>query len=216
MITVKPYERVLHYRRGAFEQVLQPGRHRVRGFGNQLVRIGVRSELLAVAAQSVPTSDGVTVKATGSMVWRVDDPRQWHEASAYPADLLHDALKEAVRARVARFTVDELTAGIPADDAAGAPAALVERAGALGVAVERFDVRDVIAPAGIRRAREALVEVRAQALADLEEARAQTAVLRHLANVAGVLEDHPALATLRLAETAASAGGTVVIERPRA
>ena len=30
----------------------------------------------------------------------------------------------------------------------------------------------------------------------------------------GVLEDHPALAAIRPAETAASHGGTVIIERP--
>ncbi|MGH1565826.1 SPFH domain-containing protein [Mumia sp. DW29H23] len=212
MITVMPYERVLHYRRGAFQEILEPGRHRVWGFGHTFVRIGVRAELLATGTQTVPTSDGVAVKASAVVVWRIDDPRRWYEASGRPLDLLYDAAKEAVRVVVAEHAVDDLAAGPPA---VAVPDGLIERAAALGVVVERFAVRDVVAPAGIRRAREALVEARSQALADLEEARAQTAVLRHLANVAGVLEDHPALAALKLAETAGLHGGTVVIDRPR-
>ena len=40
------------------------------------------------------------------------------------------------------------------------------------------------------------------------------AVTRALANGAKILEDHPLLASIRLVETAASHGGTVVIERP--
>ncbi len=211
MVTVMPYERVLHYRRGAFVRVLEPGRHRLWGFGHRLERVDGRTQLLTLSAQQVPTADGVTVKASATVQWHVVDPRTWHESSENPAELLHDAAKEALRTGVRSRDLDGwITASEPLDLVAGLSAA----ADRLGVRVETFAVRDVVLPADVRRAREDLLTASTRAQAALEVARGQTAVLRHLANAGDVLDQHPALAALKLAETAAEHGGTVVIERP--
>ena len=100
---------------------------------------------------------------------------------------------------------------------AGVGAALAERARVvgepLGVEVRDAVVKDVVLPAELRAAYAELVTTRQRGLARLEAARAETAALRSLANGARLLEDHPALARLRLVESAPP-GSQVVITLP--
>lgn len=211
MVTVMPYKRVLHYRRGAFVDVLEPGRHRVWGTGHRLHQVDVRSQLLPLSAQQVPTGDGVIVKVSASLVWHVVDPRAWHESSVDPDALLHDVAKAALRDGMRSRDLDSW---LSSPDALDLLPHVADAAARLGVAVEDYSVRDVVLPTELRRAREELLTATTRAQVALESARAQTAVLRHLANAGDVLEQHPALAALKLAETAGEHGGTVVIERP--
>jgi hypothetical protein len=61
-------------------------------------------------------------------------------------------------------------------------------------------VKDVILPHELRTAYAELVTTRTRGQAQLEAARAETAALRSLANGAKLLDDHPALARLRLVQ----------------
>src|SRR5699024_12099238 len=81
-----------------------------------------------------------------------------------------------------------------------------------GIGAEVFDVflRDVILPPVVRDARTDLVAARTRGQARLEEARAETAALRALANGARLLEEHPALARVRLVESV-TPGAQVVL-----
>ena len=72
-------------------------------------------------------------------------------------------------------------------------------------------VRDVTFPAPLKQLFAQVVEARQAAQAALERARGETAVLRHLANTARLLEGNPALVTLRTLDAAASARGTIVL-----
>jgi hypothetical protein len=58
------------------------------------------------------------------------------------------------------------------------------------------------------------VEARQASQAALERARGETAVLRHLANTARLLEGNPALVTLRTLDAAAHGRGTIVVGMP--
>jgi regulator of protease activity HflC (stomatin/prohibitin superfamily) len=205
------WERVVHYRRGKFVDVLEPGRHRFWSFGHDFFPLDVRSQLVSVPPQEIATSDGVTVKVSATLRLRVVDPVANLEGSWDPTDAVYDSVKAALREIVRARTFDEVVAGIDVDET---PADVLAVASTVGYEVEAFDIRDVIAPAEVRRAAEELVTTRQHAQIALEEARAQSAVLRHLANVAGILEDHPNLAAMRLAETAGQHGGSVIIERP--
>ncbi len=116
------------------------------------------------------------------------------------------ALREAVASREAHDLVrssrtlvtEALTVGART---AGAP---------LGVEVREVVVKDVLLPPELRAAYAESVVVRTQGQAKLEAARAETAALRSLANAAKLLDDHPALARLRLVQ-ALPAGATVVL-----
>ena len=87
------------------------------------------------------------------------------------------------------------------------------RAGAaVGVEVREVVVKDVVLPPDLRAAYAELVSARARGQAQLEAARAETAALRSLANGAKLLDEHPALARLRLVQ-ALPPGSTVELGR---
>lgn len=211
MITVMAWQTAVVHRRGRFEQVLTPGRHRLSRFGRRFVRVDTRATSLTVSGQEVPTSDGVPVKVNARLVTRVTDARRWVEATDEPREFLYDAVKVAVRDLVRGASFEQVCTGIVVDRT---PETLAAVADQVGATVERFDIVDVVAPAQVRRAAADLVAARGRAEVAIEEARTQTAVLRHLANVSSVLEASPALAALKLVETAAEHGGSIVVERP--
>ena len=72
---------------------------------------------------------------------------------------------------------------------------------AVGIDVVEVVVKDVILPPELRIAYAELVTTRTRGQAQLEAARAETAALRSLANGAKLLDDHPALARLRLVQS---------------
>ncbi|WP_332663206.1 SPFH domain-containing protein [Aeromicrobium sp.] len=211
MVTVMPYERYVHYRRGKLQGILEPGRHRFWSTGHRLVRVDTRVQIFDVRPQEVPTSDGITVKVSASARLQVTDPVAFIEFTADPHGLVYDAIKSWLRSVVHLRTLDEVIAGIVVDET---PHEVLEAAGSAGFSITDFAVRDVLVPGDIRRATEELVTTRQQSQIALEQARSDVAVLRALANSAKILEDHPVLASLRLAETASTHGGTVIIERP--
>ncbi len=79
-IVVQEWERVLLYRDGRFEEVLEPGRHRRLRWRRRRVRVVVRPRLLVVPGQEVLTADGLSVKVSLTVACRTADPRRWHES----------------------------------------------------------------------------------------------------------------------------------------
>jgi regulator of protease activity HflC (stomatin/prohibitin superfamily) len=200
-ITVTARECVLHYRHGRLVQVLRTGRHR-RGLGSRYVRVDLRESLVAVAPQEVPTADGVSVKVTAAVRYSVDEPQVFVEQSADPVGLVYLATQVAIRAALSGLSLDELVARGAAVPSTDITAAVRLVATGVGIAVAEVVVKDVIVPAEVRHAAVELVTARRQGAAQLELARAETAALRSLANGARLLDSHPALAQLRLVQSA--------------
>lgn len=211
MVQLMEWQSAVRYRRGRFVDVLGPGRHRMWRPGVRLFRLDTRPTSLELGTQEVPTADNVVVKINASLEYRIVDARRWIEASNDSGDVLYRATKSAIREIVGALEFEQVVDGARQ---AGLPVSLSEAAARVGAEVTDFAISDVIMPPEVRRAIAEAVTARHQAVAALEAARGQTAVLRHLANSANVLEAHPALAAQRLAETTAAAGGTVIIERP--
>ncbi len=63
-------------------------------------------------------------------------------------------------------------------------------------------IKDVVVAVELRTAYAELVTTKQRAQAQLEAARAETAALRSMANGAKLLDDHPALAMLRMIQAA--------------
>lgn len=211
MVTVMRHERLVHYRHGALVGVLGPGRHRFWSRGHAFRRVDTRVQLFDVRPQEIPTSDGISVKVSAAARLTIADPVVYLEYTSDPHAYVYDAIKSWLRETVHSRNLDEVVAGITVEET---PSSLVAAAAEVGFDITAFGVRDVLVPGEVRRAAEELVTTRQRAAIALEQARSEIAVLRALANGAKVLEDHPALAAIRLAETAASHGGTVIIERP--
>ncbi len=79
--------------------------------------------------------------------------------------------------------------------------------------VREVVVKDVVQPHELREAYNDVATGRQRALVELEAARAETAALRSLANGAKLLDDHAALARLRLVQ-ALPFGSTVTLSSP--
>ncbi len=207
-IVVQEWERVLLYRDGRFEELLEPGRHRRARWRRRRVYVAVRPRLLVVPGQEVLTADGLSVRVSLTVACRTADPRRWHEAVEDADAFVYAALQVALREVVAGRTLDEL---LTARDAV--PLDVRERVGsaaeAVGVAVESLALRDVMAPAELRRAAAEVATARAQGQAALERARGEVAATRALANAARMVADQPALLQLRTLQAVEAGGATV-------
>lgn len=211
-IIVEQGWRAVVRRDGVVVDVLGPGRHRLpRPFWRRRVDlVDVRERTLVLTGQELTTVDVPGVKVSAAARWRVTDPVAWLDRAEDPAELLRLAIQLALRDHV---TTQELSTLVL--DRAAATLALTAAVAAdvaeLGIAVTEVAVRDVVAPGELRRATLALATARREGLAALERARGETAALRALANGARVLEQHPDLARLRLAQATAESGGQVVL-----
>jgi regulator of protease activity HflC (stomatin/prohibitin superfamily) len=198
-ITVLAHERALEYVDGVCRRVLEPGRYAAPARATYQ-RVDVRERIVATAPQDVLTSDGVSVRVTAAVRWKVAEPRCYAETTLDPAGVVYLAVQIALRDALAAVEAEALVrdarrlAGEAIVDAA-------RRAGqTVGIEVVDVVVKDVILPPELRAAYAELVTTRTRGQARLEAARAETAALRSLANGAKLLDDHPALARLRLVE----------------
>lgn len=196
-LTIEPQRCAVAYRHGALLGVLGPGRHR-RVRGRRLVHVDLRESLLPLATQEVPTADGLLVKVTGSLRWAVIEPVAFVEVSTDPLAHVYLAAQLALRAALADRAVEDVTRRLDLDLTGPVARAGLE----VGIDVREVVVKDVILPAELRAATMALATARHRGAVLLEEARAETAALRSLANGAKLLESHPSLARLRLVQAA--------------
>jgi regulator of protease activity HflC (stomatin/prohibitin superfamily) len=209
-IVVQEWERVLLYRDGRFEEVLEAGRHRRSRHRRTRVRVLVRPRLFVVPSQEVLTADGLSVKVSLTATVRTSDPRRWYEAVEDADGFVYAALQIALREAVSGRTLEELLAArgaLPDEVVAGAGGA----AEAVGVDVESLSLRDVMLPAELRRAAADVAVARAQGQAALERARSEVAATRALANAARMVAEQPALLQLRTLQAVEAGGATVVL-----
>ncbi len=208
-LTVPARRCAVVHRHGVLEQVLPAGRHG-RRLGRRLTLVDLREQLLQVSPQEVLTEDGVQVRVSAAVRWSVVDPVAFVEHSLDPLAAVYLATQVAIRDGLAGLTVAGLTsrgARLPAAELSTAVAVVAQ---AVGVGVAEVVVKDVIVPHEVRSAALELVTARVRGAAQLEAARADTAALRSLANGARLLDEHPALARIRLVQ-AVPAGAKVVV-----
>jgi regulator of protease activity HflC (stomatin/prohibitin superfamily) len=218
-IVLRDHERAVLRVDGKVVDVLAGGRHRLPRVWlaqrREVDRVDLRLRWLVLPGQEVAAADVPGVRVSVAVQWRVADPVAFLDAAMDAVESLRLAVQVAVRDEFARHEVAELVAARPAVSAA-LLAAVTAEGSAVGVEVQRVEVRDVSAPGEVRRAQLALHTARQDGLAALERARGETAALRALANGAKVLAENPALLQLRTAEAASAAGGTIVLGVPLA
>lgn len=198
-ITVHPGVALVEYVRGEYTRVLGPGRH-TQPRQATFVTVSTRAQITTMPVQEVPTADGLALRVSAAVLWTVADARRYVEVAKVPIDHVYLAVQVALRDLAVGTEVAEAAARVRADG----PAVLVEaaRGAAEPVGIEILDVlvKDVLIPHELRSAQAELVTARTRGQAELEKARAESAALRSLANAAKLLDDHPALAQLRLVQ----------------
>lgn len=198
-ITVNPGECLLERRSGRPTRVLAAGKHR-RHRHTTYVAVDLRQRLTQLAPQDVPTSDGLSVKVTVAIRWAVVDAVAFTERAADAFGLVYLAAQVVLRDALADVPVEGAVTAARRSLAEPLREAAAQAGRTVGVDVLDAVVKDVIVPVDVRAAYTQLVSARHQAQIRLETARAETAALRSLANAAKLLDEHPALAKVRLVE----------------
>lgn len=214
LVTVHDYERGLHYRRGRFVGLVDPGtRFSIPPFSEVRVLDG-RPSFLTVEGQEVLTSDGVQLKVSLAARYVVADPVAAVTGDQSFLRALHLELQLGLREVLAASTVDEILGA-----RASIGQTVFERVGSnvarIGVELLAVEVRDLMVPGELKRLFAGVVAAREEGEAALERVRGETAALRNLANAARLVEDSPGLLQLRmLQELGGSSGNTVMLTMP--
>jgi regulator of protease activity HflC (stomatin/prohibitin superfamily) len=206
----------LVYHHGLYVRRNNAGRNTIWGRGWTMTFIDLRRASLLVPGQDVITADGIGLKFSLLVAYKVTEPvKAAHEAQNWLNELYNLtqlALRTVVNGIAAEGLLNqklEIGAQLLARVKAGAEK--------LGVDVLAVEVKDVVFPADLKRAFAELLKAKHEGQAALERARGETAALRNLANAAHVLEGNPALMNLRLMQslaTAQNAGSTLVLGVP--
>ncbi len=213
-VVVEANETVFVVKNGVRSAPLTTGLHRLAKGNLEVFRFDLRTQELKVPGQEVLTRDRVGIKATVLARYQIKDALLMVDASNYWYGALYTEVQLVLREAVALFELDELLDGRAAlNERVQAP--LVERFAALGVELQGAQVMDVMLAGDLKRAMAQVAQARAEGKAKLEQARAETASLRSMANAARMLQDNARLLdlrTLQVAEKAAeSMGNTLVL-----
>lgn len=208
-ITVGAHQRALEFLDGRLSRVLQPGRYR-RRLRAIYRAVDVRDQLYAVPLQEIPAADGVQVKVSAQLRFYVADPVAYDQVAINPTDLVYASVQQALRDAVSQLPSAELFGAARADLGRQLTEAATRAGAEVGVGIRGVGIKDVLLPSELRNATLEALVVQRQGQAKLEAARAETAALRSMANAAKLLDDHPALARLRLVQ-AAPYGTKIVI-----
>lgn len=198
-LRVQPWQVCLARVPGRPTLVLGPGEHRRRRRASYQV-LDLREQVVTVAPQEVLTADGVTVRVTAFARWAIGDPVAFTERVADPVGWVYLAVQLALREALAVREADALVRAPRSTLTEETVAPLRVAAADVGVTLAEVLIKDVVLPHDLRAAYAELVVGRQRAQAQLEAARAETAALRSMANAAKLLDEHPALARLRLVQ----------------
>ncbi|MBR0649070.1 slipin family protein [Roseomonas terrae] len=205
--TIWPWEVGLLYRNGRFVRELPPGRHWAGFAAREVRRVATTRQLAVVPAQEVLTADGFQVKLSVVVEYRIADARRMQEETGgHWTPLLHTAIQLALRAPVQARGLDALLADRGALEGAFAEP-IAAAAAAIGLAVDKVALRDLILPAEVRRMVTDVERAKREGMAALERARGEHAALRSLANAARLMKGNPELHALRVLQALAAQPG---------
>jgi regulator of protease activity HflC (stomatin/prohibitin superfamily) len=195
----------LIYKDGKFVRRLESGKHRFFGFDYATTWVDMRRSIQTIPGQDVLTSDTLSVKVSLTISRKIVEPEKaMHEVEDHDA-VMHSAAQLALRSVVAGLSSEDILA-----NRLNIGAELMKLVGPeaekVGVAILAIEVKDVMLPSEIRKAFTDVVTARKEGEASLERARAEGAALRSLANAARVMDNNPALLSLRWLKALESVG----------
>ncbi|MEZ4404150.1 MAG: slipin family protein [Kofleriaceae bacterium] len=210
-VTVLHHQRGLKYVSGRFVEQLAPGRHAWWSPPDAAVTVAVldtRLQLLAVPAQELMTKDKVTLRLTLTLEYAPAELAVAVHAVADLKDTLYLEVQLAARDYLGVTTLAQLLEGREAMTRY-LESRVVPRGQALGVAVTRVGVKDVVLPGEMKALMNRVIEAEQEAAANVITRREEAAATRTLANTARVFAEHPLLLELKRLETVKEVAGKV-------
>lgn len=218
-VIVQPHERVVLSVDGAQAEVLGPGRHGIHTEDRDvsMIRLDLREQELQITGQDVMTADKVSVRVNLLIRYRITDPEQVVRSVQDLHDALYAAAQIASRRLVAAASLDALLEGRNTLGE-GLMEAIGEQAGAWGVQLLSFDLKDLILPGPMKEILNQVLQAEKRAAANVILRREETAATRSLANTAKLLDQNPTLLRLKELEAmerlAQSVGAITVVATP--
>lgn len=190
------------WKRGKIVRELAAGRHRYSALrGERIEDFDARVVQFTSHAEEFATKDNLVVRCAPSVEYRIANPTKLLQRSADHTQQIRTTLVDALRIEISKQTLDDL---LVAQEALHEAVAMTtkKKFETVGLELVSLSPLNLLIPRSLRQAFEAEVAARKRAAADLEEARGRTAVLRHLANAASLVERQPALLQLLMGQKA--------------
>ncbi|MGJ8633382.1 MAG: slipin family protein [Luteolibacter sp.] len=205
-ITVRESQAALLFQNGVFVRQLEPGKTRIFGFGYEVKTFDIRWTEMQIQGQEFMTSDKAQLRATALVKYRVSDARLYESVSGNPLLSIYTAAQLALRDAIGALTVeDALDRG--KDLSPELTAKVVGDAEALGIEVSKVAVKDMSIAGDLKKVFTDTLAARQRSLVTLENARAEAAAIRTMANATRVFETNPALLQLKFLQALEKAEG---------
>lgn len=200
-------------RYGKLVETLAPGRHVRWGRGWQVMYFDMRLQQMLVATQEIADRDGVPIRLTARVDYRIANPMTVVRATDSWYGVLYSYVQEAMREIVIPMSIEEILAN-RVDLGPQIMEIVAPEAEAIGLEILKVVARDFGTVGEIRRAAADLIVAQKQAAAALERARGEQAALRSLANAARVMAGNPALLQLRWIQAIGQVERTTLVVHP--
>ncbi len=192
------------WKNGVIVRRVNSGRHAYSLWRNEkITTVNIQRQEYLCQVQEYTTKDNLTVRFSvlvyaqirDAIRFRKEIPEHTHEM------YIKNQTCNSARSLFAAYTLDELL-----DKSDQLHILIAEKVSPklkdIGIELIEIAPISVLIPRTLRQAFEAEISVRKRAVADLEEARGRTAVLRHLSNAAGMVEKQPVLLQLLMGQKA--------------
>jgi len=181
--------------------------------------IDTRKQSLSVSNQEILCHDNLALKASATIVYRIDNAALAINSSVNYIDLLHLDIQMIMRELITPLKLEEVLSKRN-ELTSEFTSKIQKEAERLGLVVEKGTIRDINFPPEIKRIYSLVAQAEKEGQASLAKARGEMAALRSLANASRLLDDHPSLLALRtlqqLGETGSRSGNgqTIVLAIP--
>ena len=196
--TVKEYEIAILWKKGRVVTPLKPGVYRYNPFAStRIEKFDARTLPLRIGGQEVILADRTSLKINVAGFYKLADPvlRVLSVANTSLDDLINQKVQLTLRESLDGLTLDDLFSR-RTELTHMFERTLKAQFSKIGLTLEQAAIKDVILPSDLRSAYVEAASASTRSKANLEYARGQSAALRHLANSASLIEEHPALVEL--------------------
>ncbi len=207
--TIFDYQKGLLFNRGRFTRLLEAGTHRLSRRHDYVVKLDIRPTLYSVPGQEILTRDKISIKVTAGGAYLVADPHAAFSSGVSYAATLYAEAQQVLRDVIQAYDLETLL-GDRSEINKGLQEGLGAKSAAIGLELKDFAIRDIMLPAGLKKAFGGLLEAQKEAQIALEKARGEQAVLRSLANSSRLFAEHPALLSARLVQALDTGAHTLV------
>lgn len=213
-VTVYEYYFGLKYCKGKYIGILPAGKYWIYYPTTHVTMVDSRAMFATVNGQEVLSSDGITLKVSLAVQYKITDPHKAINTVESYTEALHLTLQMKLREIVGTTAIDDL---LEKRSELGSklfelttPA--IEQ---IGITLIEVEIKDIMLPGEVKKLFNQIVKARKEGQAILEKARSETAALRNLANAAKMMEENPSLLQLRaLQQLGESTGNTLVLGMP--